>query len=260
MQKPVVLIILDGWGIAPASNGNAITLAKTPTMDFLYKKYPHITLKAYGKYVGLPEQQDGNSEAGHINLGAGRIVKQDAVYISESIKDGTFFKNTAILEALKHIKKYKTNVHLMCLLSGSQSPHVDLYHLHAFLELIKQQGINSDRVFLHFFTDGRDSSQYGALKYLKRAISYFQGKEKIATISGRFFAMDRKKKWERIEKVYNAMVLGEGEKAESPERAILRAYNKKLTDEYIPPTVIIKNEKPIQTIKDNDAVIFVNLR
>jgi 2,3-bisphosphoglycerate-independent phosphoglycerate mutase len=259
-KTPIVLIILDGWGIAPASNGNAITLAKTPTMDFLYKKYPYTTLKAHGKYVGLSNEQDGNSEAGHMNLGAGRIVKQDAVYISESIADGTFFKNTAILEAIKHTKKYNTNVHLLSLLSGSQSPHTNLNHLYAFLELIKRQEISSNKIFLHFFTDGRDSSQYGALKYLKKVVSNFQGEEKIATISGRFFAMDRKKKWERIEKVYNAMVLGEGERAESSEQVILRAYNKKLTDEYILPTVITKNGKPISVIKDNDAIIFSNLR
>ncbi len=260
MQKFVALIILDGWGIAPASRGNAITLAKTPVINFLWSKYPHTTLKAHGKYVGLPNQQDGNSEAGHMNLGAGKTVKQDAVYISESIIDGTFFKNTAILEAIKHVKKYKTNIHIMSLLSGSQSPHTDLSHIHALLKLIEQQGINTNRIFFHFFTDGRDSSQYGALKYLKRVTNYFQGEEKIATISGRFFAMDRKKKWDRIEKVYNTIILGEGEKAESPEQAILRAYNKKLTDEYIPPTVIVKNEKPICVAQDNDAIIFSNLR
>ncbi|MEK9129799.1 MAG: 2,3-bisphosphoglycerate-independent phosphoglycerate mutase [Patescibacteria group bacterium] len=260
MQKLLVLIILDGWGIAPASNGNAIALAKTPTMDFLYKKYPNTILKAHGKYVGLPKYQDGNSEAGHMNLGAGRKVKQDAVYISESIVDGTFFKNTAILEAIKHIKKYKTNVHIMSLLSGSQSPHTDLSHIHAILKLVEQQEIGGDRIFLHFFTDGRDSSQYGALEYYKKVTTYFQRNENVATISGRFYAMDRKKKWERIEKVYNAIVLGEGEKTESPEQAIINAYNKKLTDEYIIPTVITKNEKPISVVKDNDAIIFSNLR
>ncbi|PKL72742.1 2,3-bisphosphoglycerate-independent phosphoglycerate mutase [Candidatus Kuenenbacteria bacterium HGW-Kuenenbacteria-1] len=260
MSKPIVLIILDGWGIAPASKGNAVTLAKTPVMDFLYKKYPNTLLKAHGKYVGLPNYQDGNSEAGHINLGAGRIVKQDAVYISESIIDGTFFKNTAILEAIKHTKKYKTNIHLMSLLSGSQSPHTDLSHIHALLKLIEQQGINSNKIFFHFFTDGRDSSQHGAIKYLKKVEAYFQGQEKIATISGRFFAMDRKKKWERIESVYNAMVLGKGEGAESPEQAISKAYNKNLTDEYISPTVITKNKKPISVIHDNDMIVFSNLR
>ncbi|PIP17446.1 MAG: phosphoglycerate mutase (2,3-diphosphoglycerate-independent) [Parcubacteria group bacterium CG23_combo_of_CG06-09_8_20_14_all_35_9] len=255
---PFVLIILDGWGLAPPNRGNAVTLAKTPGMNSLWEKYPHSTLVAYGEKVGLPDGQDGNSEAGHMNLGAGRIVKQDSVYIAEDIKDRTFFKNTAFREAIKHLRKYKTKLHLMGLLSGNQSAHMSPEHLYALLELAKREGL--DPVILHLFTDGRDSSQHAAINLLKKLEASFKNKEKIATISGRFYAMDRKKVWRRIEKVYNAMVLGEGERAKSAEGAIVRAYNRGQTDEFIPPTVIERNGKLNGLIQDNDIIFFFNLR
>ncbi|TSC95731.1 MAG: 2,3-bisphosphoglycerate-independent phosphoglycerate mutase [Parcubacteria group bacterium Athens1014_10] len=256
--KPVVLIILDGWGLAPASKGNAISLAKPENTDYFWDNYPHTTLKAHGKYVGLPDEQDGNSEAGHLNLGAGRTVLQDSVYIFQSIKDGTFFKNAAFIEAISHLKKHKTKIHLMGLLTEEQSPHASLDHLLSLLELVKINKL--EPVCLHLFTDGRDSSQHGAIKFLKKLKDGFKNGEVISSVSGRFYAMDRKKDWNNIEKVYNALVLGEGEKVESPEEALLHAYNKGLTDEYVPPSIVVKNNKPVGLIEDNDAIIFFNLR
>lgn len=256
--KPTVLVILDGWGIAPPGPGNAVTLAKPKTMTALWNEFPHTLLSAHGKYVGLPEHQEGNSEAGHMNLSAGWIVKQDAIYINESIKDGTFFKNTAFLEVLKHAKKYNTKVHLMGLLSNGESAHSYPDHIYALLKLIHEQGL--DKVFLHLFTDGRDSSRFAAIKLLPKLKAHFHGNEEIASIMGRFYAMDRVKNWSRIEKAYNAMVLGQGVAAESAEAAICSAYNRGETDEFIMPTIIMKDHKPIATIDDNDVIIFFNLR
>jgi len=256
-MENVLLLILDGWGLSDQKEGNAVYLAKTPNIDKLWQNFPKTKLFAHGKYVGLPDEQDGNSEAGHMNLGGGRIVIQDAVYISNSIKDGTFFKNPAFKEAINHVKKNKSQLHLIGLLSGNDSPHMSPDHLYALLELAKKEGIVP---ILHLFTDGRDSSQHGAIKFIKELKKNFKNGEKIATISGRAFAMDRKKKWENIEKIYNAMVLGEGEKAESVEEAIVRDYNRGLTDEFINPTVIIEHKKPVATINDSDSIIFFNLR
>lgn len=257
-KKPTVLVILDGWGVAPPGPGNAITLAKTPTMTALWDEFPHTLLLAHGKNVGLPDEQEGNSEAGHMNLSAGWVVKQDAVYINESIKDGTFFKNTAFLEVLKHAKKYNTKVHVMGLLSNGESAHSYPDHLYALLELL--HGQNVENVFLHLFTDGRDSSRFAAIKLLPKLKTHFHNNERIATIMGRFYAMDRIKRWPRIEAAYNAMVLGEGVVAESAEAAIASAYNRGETDEFIMPTVITKDHKPVVTIGDNDVIIFFNLR
>ncbi len=256
--KPTVLIILDGWGVAPPGPGNAVTLAKTSTMTALWDQFPHTLLLAHGKAVGLPEHQEGNSEAGHMNLSAGWIVKQDAIYINESIKDGTFFKNTAFLEVLKHAKKYNTKVHLMGLLSNGESAHSYPAHIYALLKLVYEQGM--EKVFLHLFTDGRDSSRYAAIKLLPKLKAHFHGNEQIASVMGRFYAMDRVKNWSRIEKAYNAMVLGEGIAAESVEAGICSAYNRGETDEFMTPTVIVKDHKPIATIDDNDVIIFFNLR
>lgn len=256
-KQNIILIILDGWGISDKKKGNAVYLAKTPNIDSYLKKYPSTTLFAHGKNVGLPDDQDGNSEAGHMNLGGGRIVKQDAVYISNSIKDGTFFKNTAFREAIEHTKRHKSKFHLMGLLSGKESPHMCPDHLYGLLELAKKEKI---KPILHIFTDGRDSSQYGAIKFIRDLKKNFKNGEIVATISGRAYAMDRKKKWDNIEKVYNLLTLGKGIEAESVEEAITRAYNQGLTDEFIPPSVILKNKKPIATIDNNDSVVYFNLR
>ena len=257
-KKPTVLIILDGWGVAPPGPGNAVTLAKTPTMTALWNEFPHTLLSAHGKSVGLPGNQEGNSEAGHMNLSAGWIVKQDAVYVNEGIKDGTFFKNTAFLEAMGHVKKYNSKVHVMGLLSNGESAHSFPDHLYAVLDLLHKH--ETKKIFLHLFTDGRDSSRFAAIKLLPKLRTHFHNNEKIATIMGRFYAMDRIKIWSRIEAAYNAMVMGHGMVAESAEAAIASAYNRGETDEFILPTVIAHDHKPLATIDDNDVIIFFNLR
>jgi len=258
-KRQVILTILDGWGITKASKGNAITLAKLPTYDYLLRTYANTTLIASGTKVGLPKTQDGNSEAGHMNIGAGRIIKQDDVYITNAIKDGTFFKNPAFLEAIRHAKTNKSNIHLLGLLTGIQSAHVDPKHLDQLLSLLKKEGIK--KVYLHLFSDGRDAPKYESVSYLKRLKAEFRNGEKIASISGRFYAMDRNKKWKNTEKAYKAIVNGVGYKANSAEEAITQAYNRGESDEFINPTVIVdKNNKPIGKIEDNDSIIFFNLR
>jgi len=255
---PVTLVILDGWGLAPASKGNAVTCAKTPTMRALWRQFPHTKLWAHGGYVGLPDAQEGNSEAGHINLGAGRVVTQDSVYINAAIADGTFYKNTAFHEAIKHLRKYDTALHLMGLLSSEKSAHATPEHLYALLELAAREKIK--KIFLHLFTDGRDSSQHNALDLLEKMEARFKNGEQIATISGRAYAMDRKKKWSNIKLAYQAMVDGEGEQVASAKEAILRAYDRGDTDEFILPSVVVKDGQPLGKINDNDIIFFFNLR
>lgn len=258
-QRPTMLIILDGFGLADAKNaGNAVTPETAPYIFGLMKKYPHSTLTTWGESVGLFHGQQGNSEAGHMNIGAGRIVKQDLVYISESIHDGTFYKNEAFKQALHHVKKYNTAVHIMGLLTDGNSAHAHPEHLYAMLEYFRRNDVK--KVFLHLFTDGRDSSQHGATNFLHELRGHMLAHEKIATVTGRFYAMDRNKIWERTQKAYEAMVLGKGCTAPSAEDALTQSYNRGDTDEYICPTVILENNKPTATIKDNDAIFFVNAR
>lgn len=252
---PFILIILDGWGLAPAGPGNAISLAQTPTMDFLLKTYPCGQLIAHGKKVGLPNDQEGNSEAGHINLGGGRIVDQDAVIINKSINEGTFFKNPAFREVEFHIKKNKSSLHLIGMLSNGQSAHSDPRHLLALLTFCQIKNLNP--VYLHLFTDGRDSPPFSALSLIKKLSQALNKNIKIVTIIGRFYAMDRNKIWERTQKAYNALVLGEGERGEDSLKAIKQAYDKSYSDEFIPPTIITPNKG---RINDNDAILFFNLR
>jgi 2,3-bisphosphoglycerate-independent phosphoglycerate mutase len=269
-QSPIVLAILDGWGINHDYIGNAVTRAKTPTYKMLWQKFPHTELCAFGRAVGLPATQDGNSEAGHLNLGAGRVVDQDTVIISKAINTGVFFKNPALKETVQHLKKTKGRVHLIGLLSGWESAHADPDHLLALLTFYRQEGIK--KIYLHLFTDGRDSFQYGALKFLKQLKKGFKNGEAIASITGRFYAMDRKKKWEHTEMAYNALVLGEAKNyARSAEEAIKQAYERGLTDEFILPTVIVtdgkcdqrgacRGGKPVARVENGDAVVFFNLR
>lgn len=257
-QKTTVLIIMDGWGIAnPKNPGNPVTPKNAPNYFSWLKKYPNTELLASGEAVGLFRDQEGNSEAGHLNLGAGRVVKQDAVYISEAIKDGTFFKNNAFLQALHHVKKYQTSVHLMGLLSNHNSAHSCPEHLYALLDFFRREKIK--QVYLHLFTDGRDSGQHDATHHLKKLEEHLVN-EKVATVMGRFYAMDRNKSWERTEKAYNAIVFGKGLEVENAGEAISQAYNRGETDEFILPTIIKENGKPVANIKDNDAVFFFNLR
>ena len=255
---PMILVILDGWGLAKPEKGNAITLAKTPTMSGLTRKYPKTELFAHGKYVGLPPSQSGNSEAGHMNMGAGRVVEQDVVKISRSINDGTFFKNASFIEAVRHVKKNKSRLHLMGMISNGMSAHSDPDHLIALLSFVKINKIKE--VYLHLFTDGRDSPKYASLKLIEDIQKVFKNGEAVATVIGRFYAMDRKKTWDRTEKTYNALVNGVGKKAVSAEAAITESYNRGESDEFIEPYIITRKGKPLPRIESGDSVIFFNLR
>ncbi len=271
INERIILIILDGWGIAPPNQGNAIALAKTPVFDSLKEKFPFTKLCAHGICVGLLKNQTGNSEAGHLNLGAGRVVKDDAVYIYESIADGTFFKNPVFNEGMRHLEKKKSlkpKVHLMGLVTEKNSAHSAPEHMLAMIKFLDQQGIKE--VFLHLFTDGRDSPQHAAIKLLKMFQSQVHNNHQqfnhqinvqIASVAGRIYAMDRTKNWERIKKVYDLLTVGKGLEATSAEEAIVQAYNRQETDEFISPTVITnKTGQPVATIDNNDLVIFMNLR
>ena len=255
---PLILVILDGWGMAKPSRGNAVTLAKTPTLSGLIRKYPYTELQASGKFVGLPPRQVGNSEAGHMNLGAGRVVEQDAVKISKSINDGTFFKNAGFFEAIRRVKENKSRLHLMGMISNGMSAHSDPDHLLALLTMARKYKIKE--VCIHLFTDGRDSPKYASLKLINDIQKVFKNGEAIATITGRFYAMDRKKIWQRTEKAYDALVNGLGKSTISAQAAITESYNRGDSDEFVEPYVITKNGKPLAKISDHDAVIFFNLR
>ncbi len=259
--KPTVLVILDGWGLASENNkGNPIIPKNAPNFFSWLKKYPNTKLHASGTAVGLTKGEDGNSEAGHHNLGAGRVVKQDKLFINQAIADGTFYKNNAFMQALHHLHKYKTSAHVMGLLSNHNSAHSCPEHLYALLELLRREDVK--HVYLHLFTDGRDSGQHDALHQLKKLREKMTGNEKIATIMGRFYAMDRGKNWQRVRSAYEAIVSGKSKRctAHSVEEAISQAYNSNETDEFICPTVIMEDGKPTTTVKDNDIILFFNLR
>ncbi|MCK4525488.1 MAG: 2,3-bisphosphoglycerate-independent phosphoglycerate mutase, partial [Candidatus Andersenbacteria bacterium] len=262
MKKPTnILIILDGWGVAPKNKGNAIELAKKPFFDNLVKKYPYTMLNATGLAVGLSENERSGSEAGHFSIGAGRIVKQDSQIIREDIESGKFFKNTKILRTINHALVEKKNLHFIGLLSELDSPHSDPDHLYALLKLAKEKKIK--QVYLHLFTDGRDTYKKRALIFLKNLNDKIKeiGIGKIATIGGRYYGMDRVKHWNRLQRAYDAMVLGEGNKSFSAEEAIENSYKQEVLDEFISPTVIINNKnKPIAKIKNGDAIIHFNIR
>ncbi len=261
-KKPTnILIILDGWGVAPKNKGNAIELAKKPFFNNLVKKYPYTMLNATGLAVGLSENERSGSEAGHFNIGAGRIIKQDSQIIREDIESGKFFKNPKILRTINHALAEKTSLHFIGLLSELDSPHSDPDHLYTLLKLAKQKKIK--QVYLHLFTDGRDTYRKRALVFLKdlRVKIKEIGIGKIATIGGRYYGMDRVKHWDRMQRAYDTMVLGEGAKSNSAEEVIENSYKQGLTDEFIIPTVIVDNKnKPIAKIKNNDAVMFFNVR
>lgn len=257
---PTVLIILDGWGYAPPSASNAISVARTPVMDRLYADFPWTTLGATGLDVGLEEHQMSGSEAGHNNIGAGRIILQDSRRISEKIKNGIFFNNPALTGALRHVEMTRGNLHVMGLMGNADSPHANPEHLRALLKLAKKNGVKE--VYCHLFTDGRDSYSQSALTHLRyfKIIMAEEGIGKIASVTGRFYAMDRAKKWERMMDVYDVMVFGRGKIAKSPEAVIREAYDQKLTDEYILPTIISEDGQPVAKISKGDSVIFYNLR
>lgn len=258
---PFVLAILDGWGVSAKGSqvDDATVIAHTPFIKELNNNFPKAMLRASGTAVGLPANQDGNSEAGHLNLGAGRIVDQDAIIISKSIRDGTFFKNQAFRTAIEQVKSRKSSLHLMGLLSNYNSGHSSPDHFIALLKLIQQHHLK--HVYLHFFTDGRDSARYDSIKFLGEVKKRLKNGETIATICGRLYAMDRKKEWSRTGMTYDLLTRGRGRKETSPEVAIRHAYNRGESDEFISPTVITDTRgKPKGLIKDNDAIIFFNLR
>ena len=250
------LIILDGWGLGDGTASDAIAQAKTPFMDEISEKYPSATLLTSGENVGLPEGQMGNSEVGHLNIGAGRIVYQELTRINKSIREGDFFTNTTLLAAMKKAKKSK--LHLIGLVSEG-GVHSSQAHLHALCDLAKNQGV--ENVFIHAFTDGRDcdpKSGLGCLKNLESHLNKSTGK--IASVIGRYYSMDRDNRWERIKKAYDLLVFGNGEQFSSALEAIEKQYENKITDEFINPSVIIEDGKPIATISEGDVVICFNFR
>lgn len=263
MKKPVALIIRDGWGISPLGisaaqkEGNAPLLAKLPFHDHLYQTYPQSTLKASGLEVGLPEGQMGNSEVGHLNLGAGRVVYQDLTRIQKSIKDGDFFTNPVLVSFLQELKKSRKRLHLWGLLSdGGVHSHLD--HLFALLQAAKSAGLTD--VYLHLFMDGRDTSPTSGKSYLEKLKQGIQkvGIGTIATMVGRYYAMDRDKRWERTQLAYDLLFLGKGEKSSDPLQTIESSYAQQKTDEFIPATVFVPNDQPL--IQDGDGILFYNFR
>ncbi len=259
MKKPTVLMILDGYGLNNNTNGNAIKSANTPNLDRYFKEYPNSTLQASGLDVGLPDGQMGNSEVGHLNIGSGRIVYQEFTRISKSIEDGDFYTNKVFIDAIENAKKYDSSLHLWGLLSDG-GVHSHSTHLYSLLKLAKDSGLK--KVFVHCFLDGRDVPPSSALKYIKELEEQMNkiGVGKIATISGRYYAMDRDKRWERTELAYNAMVLGKGNMANSATQAVETSYSEEVVDEFVKPTVILENDNPVTTVKDNDSIIMFNFR
>ncbi|MEG2353974.1 MAG: 2,3-bisphosphoglycerate-independent phosphoglycerate mutase [Clostridium sp.] len=258
-KKPVLLMILDGFGITENLDGNAVRAAKKPNYDKLIAKYPKTQLNACGLAVGLPEGQMGNSEVGHLNIGAGRVIYQSLTKITKDIEEGVFFKNKAILNGIDEAIKNNSDIHLMGLLSdGGVHSHID--HLKALLKLSKDKG--AKKVYIHAFLDGRDVSPKSAMEYLEDISDYINdiGIGEVATISGRYYAMDRDNRWERIQLAYNALVLGRGEEAKNYKEAIEKSYYDNKVDEFVLPVIITENGKPKSIIKSKDTVIFFNFR
>lgn len=259
MYKPVVLIVLDGWGLSNTTQGNPIREATLPTFDKLNRFYPMTSLQASGIAVGLPWNTPGNSEVGHMTMGAGRIIYQNMPRITLSIQDGSFFKNKALLEAMTRVKTNDKALHIMGLVSlGSVHSHKD--HLYMLIRMAKDQGL--EKVFIHVFTDGRDSSPTSGIQSvhdLEAQIASI-GVGKIASLAGRNWAMDRNNNWDRIDKTYQMLTLGIGDHAESPSKYLEESYAKDVTDEYILPCNITENEVPVALIQDGDSVIYFNFR
>ncbi|WP_127836290.1 2,3-bisphosphoglycerate-independent phosphoglycerate mutase [Clostridium prolinivorans] len=258
-KKPVMLMILDGFGISDKVDGNAVAAANKPNYDKYFSTYPHTEIGASGMDVGLPKGQMGNSEVGHLNIGAGRIIYQELTRITKAIEDGDFFKKPEFNDAIDKAIKNSTSLHLLGLLSdGGVHSHID--HLKALIKLAKDKGLK--KVYVHAFLDGRDVQPGSGKDFVLDLENYMKeiGCGSIATISGRYYAMDRDKRWERIQLAYNAMVLGKGETASSALEAIEKSYNDNKTDEFVLPTVILENGDPRAKISNGDSVIFFNFR
>lgn len=258
-KKPTVLMILDGYGLNEKTEGNAVAEANTPVMDGLMKNCPFVKGNASGLAVGLPDGQMGNSEVGHLNMGAGRIVYQELTRITKEIEDGVFFENEALVAAIENCKKNNSDLHLFGLLSDG-GVHSHNTHMYALLEMAKRNGIKN--VYLHAFLDGRDTPPTSGKDFVKEAMDKMEeiGVGQIATVMGRYYVMDRDNRWDRVEKAYNALVLGEGETAACGLCAVQNSYDKGETDEFVKPTVIMKDDKPVATVKENDSIIFYNFR
>jgi len=259
--KPVVLCILDGWGENPDLEGNAVEAADTPNLDQYKEAYPFSTLTASGEAVGLPEGQMGNSEVGHLNIGAGRVVYQEITRISRSIRDGDFFENAALLEAFRGCAKEGRAVHLMGLLSdGGVHSHEE--HLFALIDMAKMNGV--ERLYIHAFLDGRDVPPKSALEYFERLEEKMRetGLGRVATVMGRYYAMDRDNRWDRVKTAYDAMVYAEGERAYTAAEAVESSYEASRVDEFVMPTTIIDPERdaPVATVESDDSVVFFNFR
>lgn len=258
-KKPVVLMILDGYGLNSSTKGNGVALAKTPVMDKLMAEYPYVKGYASGLAVGLPDGQMGNSEVGHLNMGAGRIVYQELTRITKSIEDGDFFENTELLGAIENCKKNNSDLHLYGLLSDG-GVHSHITHVFALLELAKRNGIKN--VYVHCFMDGRDTAPDSGKDFIAKLYDKMEelGVGEIASVTGRYYAMDRDNRWDRVEKAYRALTLGEGNQAACGKCAIKASYEAGKTDEFVEPTVITKDGKPVGVIKDKDSVICFNFR
>lgn len=258
-KKPTVLMILDGYGLNDKVEGNAVAQAKTPVMDKLMAECPFVKGNASGLAVGLPDGQMGNSEVGHLNMGAGRIVYQELTRITKEIQDGDFFKNEALLHAVKSAKENGSALHLFGLLSDG-GVHSHNTHLYALLELAKREGL--ENVYVHCFLDGRDTPPASGKGYVEQLVDKMKeiGVGQVATVMGRYYAMDRDNRWDRVELAYNAMVKGEGAEAACGICAVQNSYDNGKNDEFVVPAVVKKDGAPVATIKDKDSVIFFNFR
>lgn len=259
MKKPTVLMILDGYGLNDRTDGNAVAEAKTPVMDKLMAECPFVKGNASGMAVGLPEGQMGNSEVGHLNMGAGRIVYQELTRITKEIQDGTFFENPALLKAVENCKKNDSALHMFGLLSDG-GVHSHNTHLYGLLELAKRNGLQ--KVYVHCFLDGRDTPPASGKGYAEALEEEMKkiGVGEIASVTGRYYAMDRDNNYDRVKLAYDALTKGEGLTAASGPEGIQASYDREETDEFVKPTVVVKDGKPVATIKDGDSVIFFNFR
>lgn len=258
-KKPTVLMILDGYGLREREDANAVAEAKTPVMDKLMAECPFVKGNASGLAVGLPDGQMGNSEVGHLNMGAGRIVYQDLTKITKAILDGDFFENPALLAACKNAKENDSALHMFGLMSdGGVHSHIE--HVYGLLELAKKQGL--EKVYVHCFLDGRDTPPASGKEYVELLEAKMKelGVGKVASVMGRYYAMDRDNRWDRVEKAYKALVKGEGNTAESAPAGIQASYDEDVNDEFVIPFVVTENGAPVASIKDNDSIIFYNFR
>ena len=258
-KRPTVLMILDGYGLNDRKEANAIAEANTPVMDKLMAEYPYVKGNASGLAVGLPDGQMGNSEVGHMNMGAGRIVYQELTRITKEIQDGDFFKNEALLEAMDNAKKNDSALHLYGLLSDG-GVHSHNTHLYALLEMAKQQGLH--KVYVHCFLDGRDTPPASGKDFVAQLVDKMKeiGVGEVATVMGRYYAMDRDNRWDRVELAYKALTKGEGIPADCPICAVENSYKEEVYDEFVKPSVVMKDGHPTATIQDKDSVIFFNFR